>query len=286
MIPLRFSLVTDKPNNMYIHNSYIHDELITDFQSFAAPENFTKPSQFADFGLSLNIYQIYKDYSNPNKKLIYEFTSEIATLTLPVVANVTYRYGETISGVDYVTDVASGTAFTEGSTKRYVIVNSTVTPYILILTIPVGAVWIYIGKNTTRFTTGNNSYCKYIFFEDLISLSIIDNQQCDSCSQLTGTLTIPNSITNKKLGHYAFRNNNSINKVIIPESITNLGVITFQGSAAIIGRHYYIYCTVAPITNSSFNARSTILHIKSGATGYDVAPWNDPAYFSQTIEDL
>lgn len=79
-------------------------------------------------------------------KLIFIHCRVIATLTLPASAGITYRWGETISGVDYVNDVASGTAFTAGSTKRYVIVNKvaiSLSANISSWTGYNGAIWIY-----------------------------------------------------------------------------------------------------------------------------------------------
>ena len=86
-------------------------------EAFIAPANFDPASQ------PLNIVSVFGDYNNVNKAYIFSFTSAIATLTLSALAGITYRWGETISGVDYVYDVVSGTAFTAGSIKRYVIVN-------------------------------------------------------------------------------------------------------------------------------------------------------------------
>ena len=63
--------------------------------AFIAPANFDPASQ------PLNIVSVFGDYNNVNKAYIYSFTSAIATLTLPASSGVTYRWGETISGVGY-----------------------------------------------------------------------------------------------------------------------------------------------------------------------------------------
>ena len=67
--------------------------------AFIAPENFNPESQ------PLNIVSVFGNYNNVNKAYIFSFTSAIATLTLPSSSGITYRWGETISGVDYVNDV-------------------------------------------------------------------------------------------------------------------------------------------------------------------------------------
>ena len=104
--------------------------------AFIAPANFDANAQ------PLNIITVFGDYVNANKAYIYSFTSAIATLTLSAATGITYRWGETISGVDYVYDVSSGTAFTAGSTKRYVIVNNINSS--ATATVPNGGVWIYV----------------------------------------------------------------------------------------------------------------------------------------------
>lgn len=281
MMPLRFSLLTDKPSKVYINNPYIHEIEATDFQAFVAPETFIKPTQFADFGLSLNIYQIYKDYSNPNKKYIYEFTSAIATLTLPVVANVTYRYGETISGVDYVTEVSSGTAFTEGSTKRYVIVNSTSATQLTII-LPLGSIWAYLSNKIKNCSSRNNTYIKYVFCQDILSITEITFSSYRSCPNLEGSFIISEAVI--ALGTNLFDGSTKVDKLIFKSNITTITNNSFIGSALL---EVYMYPIIAPICISAFGIYpSKKLHIKAGATGYDVPQWTTTAVFSQIIQDL
>ena len=118
--------------------------------AFIAPANFDPASQ------PINIVSVFGDYNNVNKAYIFSFTSAIATLTLPASSGITYRLGETISGVDYVYDVASGTAFTAGSTKRYVIVNSTATSLYVNVADYAGfnrVVWLYCSSKIYRIVS-------------------------------------------------------------------------------------------------------------------------------------
>ena len=193
-------------------------KVVGDMEAFIAPENFNPASQ------PLNIVTVFGDYDNVNKAYIYSFTSAIATLTLPASSGITYRWGETINGNDYVYDIASGTAFTSGSTKRYVIVNSTSSS--LPATVPNGGVWLYAREKVYSISSQYNNYLKYIHCQDLHSLTTIENGVFHNCIGLTGILNIPNSVTT--IGNEAFRNCTGLTgSLTIPNSVTSIGNLAF-----------------------------------------------------------
>ena len=192
--------------------------------AFIAPANFDANAQ------PLNIITVFGDYANANKAYIFSFTSAIATLILPSTAGITYRWGETISGVDYVYDVVSGTAFTSGSTKRYVIVNSTATSLLANISSSNGingAVWIYCSSKVYGIYALGNTYLNYVHCENLNSITTIGNNAFQNCSKLTGTLTIPNSVTT--IGASAFVACTGLTGTLtIPNSVTTIGADVFS----------------------------------------------------------
>ena len=252
--------------------------------AFIAPANFDPASQ------PLNIVSVFGDYANANKAYIYSFTSAIATLTLPASAGITYRWGETISGVDYVNDVVSGTAFTAGSTKRYVIVNSTATS--LIANIASyngfnGAVWIYCSSKIYRVAATSNNYLKYVHFENLNSMTVIYAQDFYGYSGLIieGVLTINNIVTS--IGNSAFYSAKSITKIVVGSSVSSIGTYSFAGMKNVTS--VYCYATSAPTVGTggfALDGAVRPLHVKIGATGYNVAPFTNTAIFSSIIYDL
>ena len=219
------------------------------FEAYVAPIGFDPDAQ------PVNIYSVFSAYYNTNNdaKYIYSFTSDIATLTLTADTGVSYRWGETISGVDYVYDVTSGTAFTVGSTKRYVIVNGVAIEY------PIGAVWIYCGVITSLGSRLDqaNTYLNYIHYSN--NNNTFTFCRTRNCLNLTGILTLPTYIT--ELAGYQFQNCSKITgDLIIPDSVTSLagrsvffGCTGFNG-AIIIGSGV----TVIPIDfcNGCTNATS------------------------------
>ena len=195
-------------------------------EAFIAPVNFDPASQ------PLNIVSVFGDYANANKAYIYSFTSAIATLTLSATTGVTYRWGETISGVDYVNDVVSGTAFTAGSTKRYVIVNSTATS--VACSASVGSVWLYCSSKIYAITAQSNTYLNYVHCEDLNSITTIGNNAFNACINLTGTLTIPSYVT--IIGDRAFVScKNLTGTLTIPSYVTTIGLSAFAACTGLTG---------------------------------------------------
>ena len=193
-------------------------KVVGDMEAFVAPENFNPESQ------PLNIVTVIDNYDNVNKAYIFSFTSTIPTLFLFASSGITYRWGETIDGNDYVYDIESGTAFTEGSTKRYVIVNSTFSS--LPATVPNGGVWLYAREKIYSISSQFNNYLKYIHCQDLHSVTTIENGAFHNCIGLTGILNIPNSVTT--IGNEAFRScTGLIGSLTIPNSVTSIGNLAF-----------------------------------------------------------
>ena len=257
---------------------------VWNMEAFIAPSNFDADAQ------PLNIVKVFGEYNNVNKAYIYSFTSAISTLTLSASSGISYRWGETISGVDYVYDVASGTAFTSGSTKRYVIVNSTATSLYANISSAAGfngAVWLYCSSRIYRIAALGSSYLKYVHLESLNSLTSILEQDFYGYSglKIEGILTINNIVS--KIDKNAFANAKSITKIIIGSSILNIGTYSFAGMSSVTS--VYCYALAAPtVAAYGINLGGTArpLHVKSNATGYNVAPWTNTAIFSSIIYDL
>jgi hypothetical protein len=193
------------------------------FEAYCAPAGFDRTAQAVD------IYEIFKAYyaTNTDAKTIYSFTSAINTLALDAASGVSYRWGETIAGVDYVHDVSSGTAFTAGSTKRYVIVNNTTTSASS-FTYPKGAVWIYAGLLVDGMASRFNSYLTYIHCNSIDDITRLHDYSFQE-TNLTGILTI-----NHNLGSYAF-SKTKITSINFGSSITQFSYANFFGCTQLTG---------------------------------------------------
>jgi hypothetical protein len=193
-------------------------------QPFIAPANFDASAQ------NVNIHQIFSFYDNPNKAYGYTFSDSYNTLTLAALGGVTYRYGYTRGGIDYVFDVASVTnPFTASTdTKRWVIVNNTVTG--VNGTLPIGAVWGYLGNKCNSIYADGANTLKYVHCQEL-SFNVPSNSLRNT--SITGYLAIPsNAIT---INSNAFQGCTSITGVGIPNSVTSIGSSAFQGCTSITG---------------------------------------------------
>ena len=104
----------------------------------------------------------------------------------------------------------------------------------------------------------------------------------------TGAIVIPYTIT--AIGEQAFYDCIGFNSTVTigdaanGSGLTSIGYYAFTNLPNITG--YNIYRTPAPSCNSSFHNYAKPLHVKSGATGYDVLPWTDTNIFSIIIDDL
>ncbi|MCK9430617.1 MAG: leucine-rich repeat domain-containing protein [Candidatus Omnitrophica bacterium] len=254
------------------------------FYPFVAPSGFNRTAQDVD------IYDVFCKYyaTNNTARFIYSFTSSIATLALGAYSGISYRWGETISGTDYVYDVASGTAFTAGSTKRYVIVNNTASSFALTYsTFKIGAIWGYFGNCTLTSFSPNNSYLnvqtylKYLHFNDLESVKSIPDYALYLCTNLTGTLTFPTSSLTG-IGKQAFQGCIGLTGTLtLPASITSLGNFgIFRDCTGFTGLDLgttiqYIYNTngtnywgtfsgCTGISKSSFTLPNSLVYIGNG----------------------
>lgn len=194
---------------------YKSDQVV--FLPFVAPTIFDPDAQ------NINIFNIYNEYINVNKAYIYSFIDTLNTLSLPVISGISYRVGYTRGGVDIVLDGANFTnPFIAGDEKRYVIVNSINVN--LIISIPIGGVWVASGIKVVSISSQNNGYLKYIHYSSdgvntgisgfaycyilsgLLSIPLtivnINNSSFAYCSSITGVLKIPSAV--RLIGSYSF----------------------------------------------------------------------------------
>lgn len=222
------------------------------FSPLVAPLNFDPSTQ------NINIFSLYNDYISVDKAYIYSFSDTLNTLSLPVAAGITYRVGYTRSGVDYVLDSSSFTnPFIAGDTKRYVIVNNTANDTFAVL--PTGSVWAAFGvKINSIGSTGGNTHLRYVHYVYINSI-----RGFNFCSNLTGSLTIPNSVTS--IEQQSFRDcTNLTGALIIPESLSTIaagafwycvgfaGGLTLPASTVTINADAFIYDANFTELNLSF----------------------------------
>ena len=153
-------------------NAIFGGGVVYNFVPFVAPESFTDPRKYADYGLTVNLYEKFRVY-----KMLYsgadiavEFSDAIASVVFnssQISTGITVEIFETVSGVETsVLLTAPGThTFTSGSTKRYMIrrIASAIA-----FTLPVGSVWAYCFgiTNLTGYVTTANTYLKYVVKND------------------------------------------------------------------------------------------------------------------------
>lgn len=110
----------------------------------------------------------------------------------------------------------------------------------------------------------------------------------------SGAIVIPYTVT--VIGTQSFDNCGGFNSTVTigdttnGSSLTTIGKYAFRSCPSIT--EWNIYRTPAPTCNNSFSAYAKPLHVKSGATGYNVtpataaAPWTNTAIFSSVTYDL
>jgi len=202
---------------MYIYNAFNQAPPIVPL----AMEAFVAPADFDPDAQELNIVTAFAAYNDVNKKYIFSVGTS-ATTILPGVTSRSYAYSEN-DGPYTVID--SGTVtWTSGSTKRHVIViDSTSIP----ARIPITAVWAYFSNAINSIGSDeNNSTIKYLHFENLNSLTSIPMYAFRSAINLTGNLTIPNSL-NYITDVSFYECHNLIGDLIIPSSINSIGTYAF-----------------------------------------------------------
>ena len=273
-------------------------------QPFIAPDDFDPAAQ------PVNIYEKFNAIKATDSTASHIFScSPNIQCILPSVPNVSYIYAETINGVEIVSaKIASGTVFTAGSTKRWVCSYYTGTTDISIPK-PNGSVWMYVyNKYYSSFSDYlANTYFKYIHFDNLAQLKTIGSNAFYGCTGLTGSLTIPDSVTS--IESQAFVNCTGLTgSLTIPDSVTFIGSSAFYGctglsgsltipdSVTFIGNYAFqgcefthVYClkpTAPTAYINSFNSTPAELHVPATNSGYTVVPWNTLTVFSSIIADL
>lgn len=155
---------------------------------------FIAISSFDPIMQSVNCYDIFLSYANIDKAFIYSFSDTVNTLTLSAGAGITYRYGYTRGGIDYVFDGASFTnPFLAGDTKRYVVVNNASNS--ILATIPNGALWAVIGSKCTSVNANNSTSLYAVHFIGTINLTTIPFRAFLLCNSLIGDINIPQSVS-------------------------------------------------------------------------------------------
>lgn len=206
-------------------NAIFGGGVVYNFVPFVAPESFTDPRKYADYGLTVNLYEKFRVYKMTwaGADIAVEFSDSIASViftTDQVPSDSTIEIFETVSGVETsVLRTTTGThTFTAGSTKRYMIRR---IPSIITFVLPIGSVWAYcFGITKLRgydISAGSNAYLKYVFFYEN-TLTGIDRFQNSS---ITGIVKLHNGI-NKLLGN-TFYNCININQLITGNNLTNIG---------------------------------------------------------------
>ena len=166
---------------------------------------------------------------------------------------------------------------------------------------------IIIPDSVTNIGDGAFSSCSGLTSVSIPdSVTNIGDGAFSSCSGLT-SMNIPDSIT--KIENGAFQYCDKLTSVIVPNSVTNIGLSAFEACSALISvtlgsnvksigmmafqlcdslKNLYMYPFNAPIPDSFsfFGISDCTLHLKTGALGYDVFPWNDTGIFSSLVCDL
>lgn len=251
--------------SMYIINPYASKSY--GFEAFVAPVNFDRTAQEVD------IYEKFKTLhaSDETASHIFSCTTAIQVV-LPAVSNMTYRYGQTIDGVEIISNkIASGTVFTPGSTKRWVCGYHAASVNVNIA-FPIGSIWIYVyNENIKKIESSASSYINYIHFNKLNTLTSIGSfyncnltgnlhisdtvtliESFQSCIKLVGSLTIPNSVT--AIGTGAFNGCTGLTgSLTIPNSVITIGVNAFNGCTGFTGSLNIIGNASTTIGLNAFN---------------------------------
>jgi len=200
--------------------------VVYNFVPFVAPESFTDPRKYADFGLTVNLYDRMRIYrmAYPTADIAVEFSDAIASVVFTSAqagTGTTLEIFETVSGVETsVLLTGPGThTFTSGSTKRYMIRRITGSTSFYF---PIGSVWAYCCCVTilTGYSGTPNPYLKYVFFYEntLTTIGLFRN------SSIQGTLNIPIGITTIVPLTFAY--------TLITKVVTSNNLSTIEGNNA------------------------------------------------------
>ena len=199
------------------------------FVPFVAPESFTDPRKYADYGLNVNLYAKLLTYKQtyPNADIAIEFSDAISSVSftsaqLPNGASI--EMFQTVSGVESSVLITTQQTFnfTAGSTNRYAIRRENGGSFDFL--IPIGVVWAYcccITRLQSYAGVTSGYYLKYIFFYE----NTLKTLNRFSYNPLNGVLRIPSGVT--ILPIVTFYNCSQITKVIISDNMTAI-----QGGSA------------------------------------------------------
>ena len=294
----------------YLSKRYWNNAIIADFVPFIAPETFTLPSQYTDFGCKVNLYEKFKAAKslNANTDLAVEISESISSMVFTsahILTGQTIIVYQTVNGTEISNSITGGGqtfSFTSGSTQRYMIRTSQTTGA---FTFPIGCVWSFMCCVTilsSIFTTPNTTL-KYVFFTEN-SLTEINRF---SSSGLLGKVTIPSGITllnplifsntaitkvvtsdnlsviagNNASG--AFFNCTSLTETDLGSGITSIGIDTFNGDTAMAT---LIVRATTPPTLESNSLRglptSCVIKVPSGS----VAAYKAATYWSARASQI
>lgn len=204
-------------------------EYVPYFMPFVAPEDFTNPADFATYGLTVNLYEKFKDYKElySGADIAVEFSDAIASVAFAsdqIPNDAIIEIFETVSGVETSTlRTTTGThTFTSGSTKRYMIRRITSTDR---FNLPVGSVWAYCFGITllTGYTGVANPYLKYVFFYE----NTLTQSSSFRRTGILGTLNIPSGITSLAMLQFSIT---QITKVVTSNNLTTINGGSFGGA--------------------------------------------------------
>lgn len=207
----------------YAKKYWVGGGVIYNFVPFVAPESFIDPRKYADYGLTVNLYEKFRIYKMTwaRADIAVEFSDAIASVTFTTdqaPSGTTIEIFETVSGVEIsvLRTTTETHTFTAGSTKRYMIRR---IPNSTIFLLPVGSVWAYCCCITliTGYLGAANTYLKYVFFYENTLTRIGRFQN----SAITGIVSLHNGIT--QLFGNTFYGCTNINQLITGNNLTTIG---------------------------------------------------------------
>ncbi len=260
-----------------IHSIYVKEMIINPF-AYVQPINYTMeafvaPADFDPDAQDLNIVNAFAAYPNVNKKYIFSVGTSTTTV-LPAIAGRSYAYSE--NGGAYTTIVSGTVTWTVGSIKRNVIgIDISENIYAFI---PHTAIWVYCSEYIYSVSSIENASLKYIHFQKLNSLTDLSPYGSFEGCDLTGILTIPNTIN--FIGPEVFYNQTKlVGNLIIPNSVTSIGSGAFFGCSGFTGN--------LNLPNSLISVASSAFYGCSGFIGNLELPVNlntiGPTSFSQLV---
>ena len=295
----------------YLSKRYWNNTVITDFIPFIAPEAFTLPSQYTDFGCKVNLYEKFKAAKslNANTDLAVEISESISSMVFTsaqIVIGQTIIVYQTVNGTEISNSIPPGGqtfSFTSGSTQRYMIrTSTTVSAFVF----PIGCVWGFMCCITfiSSIYTTPNTTLKYVFFTEN-SLTTINRFQD---SAIIGKITIPIGVTSLDVNTFyqclnitkvvtsnnlsvinggdasgAFFLCSSLTEVDLGTGLTYIGKDTFNGDTAMAT---LIVRATTPPTLESTSLRglptSCVIKVPSGS----VAAYKSATYWSARASQI